>query len=322
MGRLGGMGRHHLNGRRSVCAVGVVTHPGHERSRNEDAFAYPIPHGGAAERGYAYRLPIGEVSRLWVVADGVGGSEEGQRASEQAVRVMVDRYYTGPSACDETVRLEEAVIAANRAVIALAEEAGTTGSTTLTGLLVSSDRAVIAHVGDSRLYHIRDGRIVQVTQDHDLLGELVRSGLMTPEEASLSEASSVITRSIGSKSDATPDIAEIALQSKDAFVLCTDGLTRHVLDEEIARIVAVARTPQQAAQMLVDLALERGGKDNVTVMVIRSGQAFRPNLTFAIIRLLALIILLAGLAWSAYVALQQGRLPDPTVSPVATSAHP
>lgn len=278
--------------------TGVACDPGFSRQRNEDAFACSGACDIVHDRGYVYPHASG-LGELYAVADGVGGSAEGQHASLLALSTLASYYYERGNGAPAQ-RLEEAVRAANAAVVAFDEEMDASGSTTLTALLIDGSHGVIAHVGDSRLYRIHAGAITQLTQDHDLVGEYVRSGIMTVEEAARSELSSVITRCIGKDPEVVPDIAEIAVTSEDCFVLCSDGLTSHVSDMEIYQTVTDTRDPQAAADALIQFALSRGGEDNITAMVIRSARETHPHFIFTFIQFVALFLLLASLMWLAY----------------------
>jgi protein phosphatase len=129
----------------------------------------------------------------------------------------------------------------------------------------------VAHAGDSRCYLLRAGKLERVTQDHSLVDEQMRLGAMTAEEAERSPLRSVITRAIGTQPSITEDVAEIQPEPGDVFLLCSDGLTREVNEDGIARILGAGNDLDRAAQALVDAANEAGGRDNVTALVVRIG---------------------------------------------------
>jgi protein phosphatase len=222
----------------------------------------------ANEDHYALAPEIG----LYLVADGLGGHVAGQIASElaaeAALRTIRTLEGTGMTLAE---KLRYAVIAANREVHETArrrrELAGM--GTTLVALLAQEGRAALAHVGDSRAYLVRGDRIRQLTDDHSLVGELLRRREISPDAAREHPQRHVLTRAVGVRPSVEPDLAELTPEESDAFVLCSDGLTGHVLDEEIARTVAGAPDPQDAVDALIALANERGGEDNITVAIVR-----------------------------------------------------
>jgi protein phosphatase len=210
------------------------------------------------ERGY-----------LFAVADGMGGHAAGEVASEMAVTVLFDRYYNGPSSGDTGTDLIEAVKNANLQV----HQAGTTTGrgqmgTTLTLVLIKGNRAVIGNVGDSRTYLIRQGLVERVTHDHSLVQDQIDMGALTPEQAERSMIRNVITRAIGHRDEVEPDFFERELEPNDVILLCSDGLHGAVQENEIGIIVATSSNLKEAAQTLVNLANERGGLDNISVMII------------------------------------------------------
>src|SRR5690606_37033957 len=164
-----------------------------------------------------------------------------------------------------------AVISANREVHEAArrrpELAGM--GTTLVALLAQEGRAALAHVGDSRAYLVRGERIRQLTDDHSLVGELVRRQAISAAAAREHPQRHVLTRAVGVRPTVEPDLAELTPEEGDVFVLCSDGLTGHVQDEEIARTVSRFEDPQEAVDVLIRLANERGGEDNITVAGVR-----------------------------------------------------
>ena len=127
----------------------------------------------------------------------------------------------------------------------------------------------MAHVGDSRVYLFRNGELRQLTEDHSLVREQVRQGLISAEEAERSELANVILRALGAEPDVIADLDELWVGAKDQILLCSDGLTRMVPDAQIAKVLAADQTPQEAADRLVELANENGGEDNTTVIVAR-----------------------------------------------------
>jgi len=235
----------------------AATDVGRRRRNNEDAFAVAREHG------------------LFLVADGMGGHTAGQVASETAAReVLAAILESAANGTSPSERLRAAVTASNDAIFQMAKRKPELSGmgTTLVTLLSVGDRAALAHVGDSRAYLVRRGRIRQLTDDHSLVGELQRRGELTADAAQRHPHRHVLTRALGVRRGVEPDLAELSLAPGDVFVLCTDGLTTHVKDEEIAERVESENDEQIAAKALVDLANERGGEDNVTVVVVRCSE--------------------------------------------------
>ncbi|MCD6554231.1 MAG: Stp1/IreP family PP2C-type Ser/Thr phosphatase [Anaerolineae bacterium] len=242
--------------------VGAFSDPGQKRELNEDSW-------GIVREEDHHPEVIARKGRLYAVADGMGGHAAGEVASQLAISVLFEAYYSDPIP-DLKESLRRAVVAANEAVYfqATTDEARAGMGTTLVAVVLHQDKAIIANVGDSRLYLLREGDIEQITRDHSWVGEQVEAGLLTQEEARGHIYRSVITRCLGHKPDVEVDIFERDLQPGDALVLCTDGLTNVVSEEEIWREVT-SREPQAAAEALVSRANERGGPDNITVIVIK-----------------------------------------------------
>jgi PPM family protein phosphatase len=234
---------------------------GRVRSSNEDAFGLNPEHG------------------IYIVCDGMGGAAGGEIASRMAVDLIVERMSAEPDSAPEPPsrreQLHAAIAEANRAVLERAErEPGLYGmGTTLVALLLEGreGRVLVAHAGDSRCYLLRAGKLERVTQDHSLVDEQMRLGAMTAEEAERSPFRSVITRAIGTQRSVTEDAVELEPAKGDVFLLCSDGLTREVEEEDIARILGVGDDLEQAAQSLVDAANEAGGRDNVTCVLVGIG---------------------------------------------------
>lgn len=237
---------------------GAKTDLGNVRENNEDKFDFfePTEPTLLAERGSVY-----------AVCDGMGGHSAGQIASELALKTFLKAYYD-LELPDVDTALYTAVQAANALVREVAQAIpGRRGmGTTLTAAILLEDEAHIVHVGDSRCYLVRGDTIQQITDDHSYVMEQVRQGLMSLQEAQYSPYRNVITRSIGME-QVEPDPYRLPLAAGDRLVLCTDGLTTHVSDEQIAEVVC-EHSPSGAAQRLVEMALEEGGSDNVTVIVV------------------------------------------------------
>jgi len=203
------------------------------------------------------------------VADGMGGHRGGEIASRIAVRSIL-AFYTADSSGDRSEALVRAFHEANQTIIQEAVSDSTLFGmgTTCTALALHAGRAYFAHVGDSRCYLLRKGRIQQITSDHSIVGEMVRSGIITDEDARTHPKRNVITRSLGAQPDVaaeTPDSMEI--QSGDTFLLCSDGLTTYLSDIDLS-VVLGTLPPDEACKKLVSMANEQGGRDNITVQVI------------------------------------------------------
>lgn len=229
--------------------AGAMTHPGRVRSRNEDALLV--------------RADLG----LWAVADGMGGHEAGDVASRVIVEAL-DSISNATSAVHLLEETENRLSEANRTIIDLSSSRG--GSiigSTIAILLIFDGHYACLWAGDSRLYFVNDGVLRQLSRDHTEAEELVAQGVMTAEEAR-SWPQNVITRAIGVHDDPEIEIVTGAFGDSDIFILCSDGLTKHVSDEEIFEHVS-AGDAQSACEALVGLALNRGGSDNITVIVVR-----------------------------------------------------
>lgn len=202
---------------------------------------------------------------LYVVCDGMGGHAAGEIASEIAVRVIENR---APAHAD-VEELGRAVEEANLAIIRAAKEGrGREGmGTTCTAAILEGERLVLAQVGDSRAYLLSKGRLQQLTRDHSLMADLIEAGHITKEEAKVHPQRSVITRALGSDPRMLPDLFEIDVNPGDRLLICSDGLTTMLSDEEISQLLARTPDPQLCARQLVNAAIAAGGYDNVTVIV-------------------------------------------------------
>ena len=228
----------------------AVTDPGRRRRRNEDAYVVQPP--------------------LFAVADGMGGAQAGEVAARIAASVLRD---------SGAERGEDAVVTliqeANRRVYeaAASDDARAGMGTTITAALVESDTVHIGHVGDSRAYRVREGVLEQLTEDHSLVAELVRSGKLSPEEADVHPQRSVITRVLGTDPEVDVDTFEVEAQPGDVFMICSDGLTSMVDDDAILAVLGQGgKTLQQRARSLVDAANRGGGEDNITVILFELGE--------------------------------------------------
>lgn len=224
---------------------------------------------------------INEELNLFVVADGMGGHAGGEYASALAVNtveeIVTSLEVEGVEVTDVTDpvevtrhKLTHAIRLAGRRIFEKAREQPEYHGmgTTAVVLLVEGGNAYVAHVGDSRLYLMRDGKVEQVTEDHSLIAEKIRHGLLTPEEAKNHRMRNVITRSLGYQEDVEVDLVVKAVKRGDQFLLCSDGLSGNVAPEEIGE--ALQRSgPQEAARSLIALACERGGEDNITTVIAR-----------------------------------------------------
>lgn len=252
------------------CTVtyAAATDVGRRREQNEDA------HG-------EFALPGGDL--LLVVADGMGGHQGGEVASRIAVEALGHIAQHSP-APDPREKLHNGLLVAHQRVVTHAESAGIRGmGTTAVAVYLRGNEAYVAHVGDSRLYHLRDGAISWRTLDHTRVERMVRMGILTPEQAKNHPDANIVTRAIGHNNPSEgatpePEVQEepLLLLAGDVIVLCSDGVYDGVTDEEIASI-ASTQPAQAAAQALVDLANERGGSDNITVTVLAYGERPPPR---------------------------------------------
>ena len=226
---------------------------------------------------------INDELNLFVVCDGMGGHAGGEFASAIAVNT-VEEVLTSMDFRPEELQLDEddgpvevtreklryAIRLAGKRIYEKAvEEPEYKGmGTTCLGLLIDGGNAFVAHVGDSRGYIVRDGRIEQLTEDHSLVNEKIKAGLLTPEEAKNHKLKNIITRSLGYMEDVEIDIQVRAVRRGDRFVMCSDGLSNLVEAAEMGE-AALDYSPQEAARKLIELACSRGGDDNITVVVTR-----------------------------------------------------
>jgi serine/threonine protein phosphatase PrpC len=212
---------------------------------------------------------------MFVVADGMGGHRGGEIASQLAVETVISLYYASNDG-DPTNVLDKSFAEANRRILEKsAQDAELFGmGTTCTTMVMRPGEAYFAHVGDSRAYVLRDGEFRQLTEDHSLVGEMVRSGIISNEDAQNHPKRNVITRSLGTQENLVIDFPETpyAVRDGDVFLLCSDGLTSMVPDKDLQRVIA-STDPKGACRKLVDLANATGGKDNITVQVVKIVQA-------------------------------------------------
>lgn len=242
-----------------VTVLGAKTDLGRVRENNEDKFEFfqPEDEDTLAIKGSFY-----------AVADGMGGHSAGQIASELALKSAIKAYYSDPSPIvEESLRcaLQQANALIYEASRAIPDRSGM--GTTMTAIVVRGEELFIAQVGDSRCYRMRDGKVKQMTEDHSWVAEQVRRGALTEEEAAMSPFRNVITRSLGNSPNVEVDVYTEELKEDDEYLLCSDGLSGDVNPEDMRKAMKDV-SPSEAASALVDLALERGGRDNVTVLIL------------------------------------------------------
>ena len=238
-----------------VVEVAGLTDVGRQREANEDNLVVAAP--------------------VFAVADGMGGARAGEVASQIAAETFGE--LRGKDGTPEQ-RLTWIAKLANRRIYDLAQrdEAHRGMGTTLTAAMVDDDAVSIGHVGDSRAYRLRDGQLQQLTHDHSLVAELERSGQLSPEAAEHHPQRSIITRALGPEPDVEVDTHTPAARPGDTYVLCSDGLTGMISDDDLAALVRGADSLEEAARSLIRAANQSGGKDNITVVLFRvddSGEA-------------------------------------------------
>lgn len=245
----------------SKFLIGVKSDAGRQRSNNEDSYIVTPPK--------ALTLPaVVERGLLAAVADGVGGRQAGEVASQTAVRHLYEAYYRLPFR-GATPTLVEAVNEANRAVWAAAQQSRQEGmATTLAAVIVRENAASLAYVGDSRIYLISPASIRLLTSDHTVVNELLSSGALTQGEAANHPQRHILSRSLGSAETVDVSGSEVVFGVEDVLLLCSDGLSNQVAERTMAEAVRTL-APQAAAERLVALANAAGGGDNITVIIVR-----------------------------------------------------
>jgi len=242
---------------------GQATDAGKVRPHNEDAAGVFAPRSRQEARSKGW---------MFAVADGVGGRDLGEVASAKAVQVVTSGFADAPEATSLSSLLIRLIQHANAAIhdegLSVTRR-GRHMASTLVCCAFRHDQAVIAYVGDSRCYQVRDGKVQLLTRDHTIASEQRRLGLMTALQAQQSEARHVLTRSLGPELFVTVDTSTVWVRPRDVFVLCTDGLHGAMEQEDIARIGSQSKAPDEIADELVRYAVEADGLDNATAQVIQ-----------------------------------------------------
>jgi protein phosphatase len=236
---------------------------GRVRDHNEDYSGYWAPGSEAECRTHGW---------LFVLADGVGGEERGEVASQTAVESVIAGFRSAPKGEAHTVLMPRLVQKANTTIYEMGRSASPGGSrmaTTVVSCAFRYDRVVVTHVGDSRCYLIRRGAALQITRDHTVVAEQVRMGLLTEREALEARTKHILSRSLGNDLFVNVEIGDRQVQAGDVLLLCSDGLHGPVDSDEIGEIVKWNPELSTAARKLVDLANEKDGGDNVSVQLIR-----------------------------------------------------
>ncbi len=227
------------------------THTGMARSNNEDAYG------------------IFPDMSVYIIADGLGGHAGGEVASKMAVDVIRSEIASATTGAEIQNVIEWAIQAANSSILLKAEKNGKLHGmgTTVVVVAIRADKAIVAHVGDSRCYLIRDNIITQVTRDHTVVEEYIRIGLLTPKDALYHPSRHMLSRAVGTEGVASADFESISLQTGDTLLLCTDGLTNMLPDKEILQTVCELRPDaDNITGRLIELANNSGGIDNITVI--------------------------------------------------------
>jgi serine/threonine protein phosphatase PrpC len=237
-----------------------LSYIGLARGDNQDSFHICEPEDEPVRTAYG---------GLYTVADGMGGGVYGDVASSQAIKTFHEHFYTGRH-CHPEQNLRRAIRAANLAVYQLGQLlGGTPMGTTLSAANLVNGYLYLAHVGDSRIYLIRDGKATCLTRDHTSVGDLVAIRVLSPDKVRTHERRSELHRALGIQLFVQPDINRVRLHRHDTIILCSDGVWCVIEDEEFAALAADLENPYHLGQVLIDLALKRHSDDNLSLVAIR-----------------------------------------------------
>lgn len=242
---------------------------------------FEITTAAVTDRGLSEKRPQNEDSYLslpehgvFAVADGVGGAMAGDVASQMAVEILGEAFINYSATADPEEIMTVAIDRANTAINQMASELPQLSSmaTTIVALHVSGNIATIAHVGDSRAYRLdSDGHLYRETSDHSVVEEEVRAGRMTPEQAANHPSRNVISRAVGAELTVDIDIKTIILEPGTTFLLCSDGITRHIPDQEIAELLTTGMSLEQVCSQMKEMCYSRGAEDNLTAVIVKTG---------------------------------------------------
>ena len=249
---------------------------------SEDRKTFKVQSSALSDRGLNERRPLNEdaflhdpARNVFAVADGVGGAEAGEVASQTAIEVLDEAFRHQEDGADVEDLMELAIQRANASIHQMAQEHAKFSmmATTIVALHLKNNIATFGHVGDSRLYRLTpDGVLHRETEDHSIVEEEVRAGRMTPEQAANHPSKNVISRALGAEQGVEVDMKTIEVEDGTEFVLCTDGITRHVNDNEIRQLLVVSNSLEDVCNELKRRCYERGAEDNLTVVVVRVGE--------------------------------------------------
>lgn len=239
------------------------SHTGKYREENQDTIRIhePLDEQSIASHGHVY-----------AIADGMGGYSHGAVASSVALETFFDAFYSAKSG-KPAQNLRNAINQANLAVFQMAQRLGAVRmGTTLSAVNLIGNQLFLSHIGDSRIYLVRQGKATCLTQDHTTVGDLVRMRILTPDKVRTHEQRSILNKCIGIELFIQPDISQITLHQDDVIILCCDGVWSVIQDDEFAGFSNNISNPESLAQTLIDLAMERDSDDNVSSIVVRVEQ--------------------------------------------------
>lgn len=252
---------------------------------SDETKTFQIQSSALSDRGLNERRPLNEDAFLhdrersiFAVADGVGGAEAGEVASQTAIEVLDEAFRHQVDGSDVEDLMELAIQRANASIHQMAQEHAKFSmmATTIVALHLKGNVATFGHVGDSRLYRLSpDGELHRETEDHSIVEEEVRAGRMTPEQAANHPSKNVISRALGAEQVVDVDMKTIEVEEGTEFLLCTDGITRHVSDNEIRQLMVVTSNTDDLCNELKQRCFERGAEDNLTVVIVRVGERLK-----------------------------------------------
>lgn len=254
---------------------------------NNNTKAFTVKSSALTDRGLNERRPLNEDAYLsdaerfiFAVADGVGGAEAGEVASQTAIEVLDEAFRHNVDGTDVEDLMELAIQRANASIHQMAQEhvRFSMMATTIVALHLDGNVATIGHVGDSRLYRLSpDGKLHRETEDHSVVEEEVRAGRMTPEQAANHPSKNVISRALGAEDTVEVDMKTFEVEEGTEFLLCTDGITRHISDNELRQLLILNDDLTGLCERLKQICYDRGAEDNLTVVLVRAGQRISAN---------------------------------------------